>query len=104
VRVAASVDVGIDADGDPGAAAGGGGEGGEPVDFPADSMLIAPTPIDTARPSSSWVLPTPVMTMSAGAKPARRATSISPAEFASAPAPSARRREAMASVELALSA
>ena len=51
---------------------------------PADSALMAFTPMPTARSSSSCVLPTPVKTIAEGANPARRATSISPPEFASA--------------------
>ena len=42
---------------------------------PADSALIVPTPSAIANSSSSRVLPTPVKTMSVGAKPARSATS-----------------------------
>ena len=48
-----------------------------------------------ARASSASDLPTPVKTISAGVKPARSATSISPPELASAAVPSARSSRAM---------
>jgi len=44
----------------------------------------------------------PVKTICGGSNPARRAASISPPEFASAPVPRPRRRRRMASVEFAL--
>ena len=58
---------------------------------PADSALIAPDVHARSRaPARPRVLPTPVKTMSRGAKPARSATWISPPELASARLPSAR--------------
>jgi hypothetical protein len=72
---------------------------------PGDSTLMAPTPSPIARSSSARVLPTPVTTMSDGAKPARSATSSSPPEVDvrdRRPAPAA--AATMPSVALALSA
>jgi hypothetical protein len=71
---------------------------------PGDSALIAPMSCATANSISSRVFPTPVNTISAGVKPARNATWISPAEFASARLPSARSTRSSASVEFAFSA
>jgi hypothetical protein len=71
---------------------------------PADSTLIAFRPNGTAQASSASDLPTPVKTMSAGVKPALRASSISQIELASAAAPRSRSSRASASVELALRA
>jgi hypothetical protein len=71
---------------------------------PADSTLIALSPCGTADSSSSIDLPTPVNTIAAGAKPARRATSISHTEFASAALPSVRSNCTIAKVEFAFSA
>ena len=45
---------------------------------PSDSALMLRRPRSIARASSASVLPTPVKTISAGVKPARSATSISP--------------------------
>ncbi len=71
---------------------------------PADSTLIAFSPSGTAHSSSALDFPTPVNTMSRGSNPARRATSISQIELASAALPSSRSSLTMAKVELALSA
>ena len=94
VRMAAGVDVRIDAHGDARARAVRRARSPSMRSTsPGDSALIARDAERRSRASSSArVLPTPVKTMSPGAKPARSATSISPPEFASAPAPSARRR------------
>ena len=71
---------------------------------PADSTLIALRPSGTAQSSSAAVLPTPVKTMSEGANPALRATSISQIEFASTALPSPPSSRTMPKVEFALSA
>jgi hypothetical protein len=104
VSMTARVDVRIDADGHARDRPRFGSEMLDAIDFAGDSTLMAATPSAMARASSSRVLPTPVHTMSPGEKPARSATSSSPAEFASARAPSARRRRPTASVALALMA
>ena len=103
--MALRVDVGIDAQRDPGAGLPRRRERVDPLDLArSDSALIVITPRSIACASSACVLPTPVKTICAGMKPARSATSISPPELASAPAPRLRSSRAIASVELALSA
>ena len=71
---------------------------------PADSTLIARNPSGTAHSSSVSDLPTPVKTMSAASKPARRARSISQIELASTAPPIAFSSRTRANVEFALSA
>ena len=71
---------------------------------PADSALIAPTPMRTASSSSAAVLPTPVKTISPGSTPARRATAISPPELASTALPADCSSRTMPSVEFAFNA
>jgi hypothetical protein len=71
---------------------------------PADSTLMALSPSGTAHSSSALDLPTPVNTMSAGVNPARRATSISHTEFASAPLPTSRSSCTRPNVEFAFRA
>jgi hypothetical protein len=104
VRVALRVDVGIDAHGHARLDAASHGDRVDRSISPSDSALMLRSPRPMARSSSASVLPTPVKTISAGVKPARKATSISPTEFASAAAPRLRSRRAIPSVELALRA
>ena len=71
---------------------------------PADSTLMARSPSGTAHSSSASDLPTPVNTMSAGSKPARRASSISQIEFASTALPAFPSSRTSAKAEFAFSA
>ena len=71
---------------------------------PTLSTLITLTPNSTALRSSNSVFPTPVKIISEGLKPARRATSISPPEFASTLPPNFLIIRAIARVELAFRA
>ena len=65
---------------------------------------MAFSPSCTARSISSGDLPTPLNTMSDGAKPARMASSTSPMELASTALPASRSRRTIANDEFAFMA
>ena len=104
VRMALRVDIGIDAHGDPRRASEALGDRLDP------RQLAGRLDVDRFEPERHRAfelaldLPTPVNTMSCGSNPARRATSISQIEFASAALPRPCSSAAIANVELAFKA
>ena len=106
MRMAARIDVGIDAERD--ARARLPDLARESIDTIELALGLGidglDAEIDRLRQLAPVFCRRPVNTICSGMKPARSATSISPPEFASAPAPSPRSSRAIASVEFAFSA